>query len=119
MPDVRAPRLLDGRLPVAVAGLGIALCAAATWGQPLGLDGLATLTPGRTKAENALWIENPLTAQFKTSKRVVVADLKGPAVITMVQAGVSPHFRHFPATKGGHEARVELGILGRYPRGPP
>ena len=26
----------------------------------------------------------PLTAQFKTSKRVVVADLEGPAVITMI-----------------------------------
>ena len=42
------------------------------------------LTPGRTRAENALWIENPLTAQFKTSKQVVVAELKGPAVITMI-----------------------------------
>ena len=81
---VRAPRLFDGRFPIAVAGIGVALCAAAAWGQPLGLDGLAKLTPGRTKAENALWIENPLTAQFKTSKRVVVADLKGPAVITMI-----------------------------------
>ena len=36
-----------------------------------GLEGLAQLTPGRTKADNALWIENPLTAQFKTTKRVV------------------------------------------------
>jgi hypothetical protein len=53
-------------------------------GQNMGLEDLATLTPGRTKAENALWIENALSARFNSSKRVVVADLKGPAVITMV-----------------------------------
>jgi hypothetical protein len=52
--------------------------------QTTGLEGLEKLTPGRTKAENALWIENPLTAQFMSSKRVVVANLKGPAVITMM-----------------------------------
>jgi hypothetical protein len=45
---------------------------------------LSALTPGRTRAENALWIENPLTARFNTSNRVVVADLAGPAVITML-----------------------------------
>ncbi len=45
---------------------------------------LSTLTPGRTRAENALWIENSLSARFNSSKRVVVADLKGPAVITMI-----------------------------------
>jgi len=50
---------------------------------PVGGD-LARLTPGRTRAVNALWIENPVTAQFRTSKRVVVADLKGPAMITMM-----------------------------------
>jgi hypothetical protein len=61
-----------------------ALCANVAFGQAPGLDDLATLTPGRTRAENALWIETPLTARFNSSKRVVVADLKGPAVITMV-----------------------------------
>jgi len=45
---------------------------------------LASLTPGRTRAENALWIENALSARFNSSKRVVVADLKGPAIITMI-----------------------------------
>jgi hypothetical protein len=60
------------------------LIACAAQSQPFALEDLARLSPGRTKAENALWIENPLTAQFKTSKRVVVADLKGPAVITMI-----------------------------------
>jgi len=52
--------------------------AAADW------ESLSHLTSGRTRAENALWIENALTARFNTAKRVVVADLKGPAVITMI-----------------------------------
>jgi hypothetical protein len=52
--------------------------------QPLALEGLAKLTPGRTKADNALWIENPLRSRFNSTNRVVVADLSGPAVITMV-----------------------------------
>ena len=56
----------------------------AAWGQGLDVSNLATLTPGRTAAENALWIENPLTARFNSSKRVVVAEIKGPATITMI-----------------------------------
>lgn len=48
------------------------------------VDDLAQLSPGRVRAENALWIENALSARFNTSKRVVVADLHGPAVITMI-----------------------------------
>lgn len=47
-------------------------------------DDLSQLTPGRTRAENALWIENALSARFNSSKQVTVADLKGPAVITMI-----------------------------------
>jgi hypothetical protein len=58
--------------------------ATTAFGQAPGLEDLARLTPGRTKAENALWIENALSARFNSSKRVVVADLKGPAVITMI-----------------------------------
>jgi hypothetical protein len=64
-------------------GVSLANCQPA-----LDSDQLSRLTPGRTRAENALWIENPLTAQFKSSKRVVVADLKGPAVITMIHFAV-------------------------------
>lgn len=62
------------------------LAAGAAGGRGQGFEGddLARLTPGRVRAVNALWIENPLTSQFKTSKRVVVADLKGPAVLTMM-----------------------------------
>ena len=48
------------------------------------IDDLPVLTPGRTSAENALWIENPLSRQFSSSKRVVVAEIEGPAVITMI-----------------------------------
>lgn len=45
---------------------------------------LAQLETGKTFAQNALWIETPLTARFNTSKKVVVADVTGPAVITMI-----------------------------------
>ncbi len=45
---------------------------------------LARLTPGKTYAQNALWIENALTARFNSSKTVVVAEATGPAVITMI-----------------------------------
>lgn len=59
-----------------------------TMGQAGGLDGgiadLPYLTPGRTAAQNALWIENPLSARFNTSKQVTVAEIKGPATITMI-----------------------------------
>lgn len=52
--------------------------------QDFDFDSLARLAPGRTYAQNALWIETPLTARFNSSKRVVVADVQGPAVITMI-----------------------------------
>ncbi len=63
--------------------LGGVLTSAAL-AEPFQLPELARLTPGRTAAENALWIENPLTAQFRTSKSVVVAQINGPAMITMM-----------------------------------
>ena len=60
------------------------LLTSAAFAQPFQIADLARLTPGRTKAENALWIENPLDKQFKTTKRVVVAQINGPATITMM-----------------------------------
>ena len=51
---------------------------------PFGMDNLPRLLPGRSAAENALWIENPLSARFHSARRVVVADIKGPATITMI-----------------------------------
>ncbi|MGB2808807.1 MAG: DUF2961 domain-containing protein, partial [Sedimentisphaerales bacterium] len=62
----------------------ITLAISPVSGQVSGLDDLARLTPGRTAAQNALWSENPLSARFNSSKRVVVAEVKGPAVITMI-----------------------------------
>jgi len=60
------------------------IVAGSARGQVSSLEDLPNLSPGKTTAANALWIETPLTAQFKSSRRVVVADLKGPAVITMI-----------------------------------
>ncbi len=55
---------------------------------PLGafgqLESLPQLTPGRTSAQNALWVENPLSLQFVSSRRIVVAEINGPAEITMM-----------------------------------
>ncbi len=56
----------------------------ALYAQGSGLEDLPRLDPGRTRAENALWTENALSARFNSSKRVTVANLKGPAVITMI-----------------------------------
>jgi len=65
-----------------------ALTAIIGLGQIVGPDTaireLPTLEPGRTAAQNALWIENPLSARFNSSKRVVVAEIKGPATVTMI-----------------------------------
>jgi hypothetical protein len=60
--------------------------------QTSSLGSLEQLTSGHTKAENALWHENPLSAQFMSSKTVVIADIKGPGKITMI---------HFPLPNHG------------------
>jgi len=65
---------------------------------------LARLTPGRTAAQNALWIENPLEKQFKSSKRVVVADIKGPGLITMM---------HFALGQGQGDKPLNRDLLLR------
>ena len=62
----------------------MALSLVAGLGEGAGIDDLPRLLAGRTRAENALWIENPLTARFNSSKQVMVAEIKGPAVITMI-----------------------------------
>lgn len=48
------------------------------------LERLSELQHGPVAMQNALWIENPLSARFNTSNRVVVADLKGPATLVMI-----------------------------------
>ncbi|HEV2456630.1 MAG TPA: glycoside hydrolase family 172 protein [Verrucomicrobiae bacterium] len=68
-------------------------CAAQSGAQSWLVPDLARLTPGSTKAINALWGENPLAVQFKTTKCVVVAEIKGPAEITMIHFAYPQH--HF------------------------
>jgi len=70
---------------IAVQIVTLSLAAGAAQGEFLtGIGDLARLMPGRTRAENALWIENGLSQRFNSSKQVVVAEVKGPAVITMI-----------------------------------
>lgn len=63
---------------------------------------LPMLQPGKTAAQNALWGENPGAKQFTTTKRVVVADIQGPAMITMI------HFA-LPAKSIGKPNEYTLG----------
>ncbi len=70
-------------------GIGLALATASIAVAPGraqigGWEDFCRLTPGHARAENALWIENKLSARFNTSKEVVVADLRGPAIVTMI-----------------------------------
>lgn len=71
------------------------------------VNDLAQLTPGRTSAENALWTENPLSLQFVSSKRIVVADLKGPGEITMM------HFAYAQAQVGKNPKPLSRDLLLR------
>ena len=48
------------------------------------LSELSRLVSGRVRAENGLWIETPPERRFNDNKTVVVADIKGPGVITMI-----------------------------------
>ncbi len=66
-------------------GLGLSQVS----GQNSDLSSLDRLLPGRVRTQNALWIESPLALQFRKSKRIVVADLQGPAVITMIHFAMS------------------------------
>ncbi|HXC35153.1 MAG TPA: glycoside hydrolase family 172 protein [Candidatus Acidoferrales bacterium] len=75
------------KLLVLAFGFSSVCARAQTWLAP----DLGRLTPGDTKAINALWGENPLDVQFKTTKCVVVADLKGPAEITMMHFAYPQH----------------------------
>jgi hypothetical protein len=77
-------------------------------GQATGLEKLDLLEPGRTKAENALWIENPLSARFNTSKRVVVAELTGPAQITMIHFALPASEVGPPIKKLDRELAIEM-----------
>jgi len=80
--------------------------------EPLwGIDSLYLLRDGETKQVNALWGENPKEVQFGGGRRkVVVADLKGPGVITMM------HFALPQTMKLGRDLVLRIYWDGeRYP----
>ena len=58
--------------------------APAAMAQTAAFDDLPTLFSGRTAAKNALWRENDLSLRFSSSKRVVIAEIPGPATVTMI-----------------------------------
>jgi hypothetical protein len=102
IPHYHSLRKHNSWVTAALLCVFLALCAGLARAQIPGLDDLDKLTPGRTRAENALWIENPLSVQFSSSKTVVVADLKGPGVITMI------HFAMPEALKLNRDVRLRM-----------
>lgn len=73
----RFPALL-----VAMLFCSLALASPTLWPD---LSSMAMLSDGETKMVNALWIENPPELRMGEGRdRVLVADLKGPGVITML-----------------------------------
>lgn len=69
----------------------LAMCPASADAQTWPSKDLAELTPGTTKAINALWGENPIAVQFVSTNRVIVAEIKGPAEITMMHFAYPQH----------------------------
>ena len=67
---------------------------------------LARVTPGDTKAINALWGENPVAVQFRSTTNVVVANIQGPAEITMIHFAY-PQFRT-PAQSLNRDVRLRI-----------
>ncbi|WP_165224969.1 glycoside hydrolase family 172 protein [Aquisphaera insulae] len=79
--------------------VGLLAATALARGQSPGdLSDLSRLEPGRTAAVNSLWIENPLSARFNAANHVTVAEIAGPAQITMI------HFA-LPASEVGAPIR--------------
>jgi len=53
--------------------------------QPSGTDTASAIRhETRVRAENALWIETPPERRFHNNREVVVAEMKGPGMITMI-----------------------------------
>ena len=61
---------------------------------------LARISPGKTAAQNSLWCENPPEKRFDSTNSVVVADITGPAEITMI------HFAMPSTLRLGREAMI-------------
>jgi len=82
---------LIGLLAVLAANVALASAGA---GPVAGLDSLCRLWDGETHQVNALWPENPKERQFGEGRsRVVIADLKGPGVITMIHFAMPERMR--------------------------
>jgi hypothetical protein len=73
------------------------------------IGGLPTLLPGRVAAKNALWIESPGGQQFQKSKTALIAEIQGPATITMVHFA-KPNMVQEPDPKGVLNRDVLLKI---------
>ena len=86
-------RALTASNVVSVLCVVLLLSTGLVYAQTFNIGSLDQLTPGQTRAENALWHENPLSAQFMSSKTVVIADMKGPGVITMIHFALPNHRR--------------------------
>lgn len=71
---------------IAIFNLVLCFAGAALAADPAAIsDPLCQLTEGQTKQVNALWIENPASLKFGEGRsKVVIADLKGPGIITMI-----------------------------------
>ncbi len=74
---------------------------------PPELSSLPFLTGERSFSQSALWIENPAAMRFTTTRRVVVADITGPAEITMIHFALSGDGRWI----GGPARDVRLQIF--------
>ncbi len=72
------------------------------------LGGLSRLTPGRVRAANGLWIENSPELQFRNSRRVVVADLAGPGVISMIHFAYAQRQVADPKYQLGRELLLKI-----------
>ena len=68
---------------------------------------LARVTPGDTKAINALWIENPIDLQFRSTNRIVVAYIEGPAEITMMHFAYPGHHNN-PGQSVSRDVRLRI-----------
>ena len=55
---------------------------------------LPLLTPGRTATLNSLWLEDDPQTRFDNTKRVVMAEIKGPATITMIHFALPMTVKH-------------------------
>ncbi|MGH7954250.1 MAG: DUF2961 domain-containing protein, partial [Limisphaerales bacterium] len=85
--------------------LVLGLCSMTARAQTWPSEGLPELTPGSTKAINALWGENPLAVQFRSTNRVTVAEIKGPAEITMIHFAYPQH-HHSDAVSINRDVRL-------------